>query len=260
MPLQSFLGARRGARTSLSALAGLALGLTLIGPGSAFAQADPAADAAPPSRWSGEGELGFSNTSGNSETSSLVARLAVNYERARWLHELALDAVNSREDGTTTAERYTASYTANRFLTEQNYIFASLRYDNDRFSGFDYQISEAVGIGRRFIQRPGLTLDVEAGAGARQRQLENGERENEAIGRLAGVLDWRITEVIGLTENVLIEAGADNTFSESVTKLRVSMSEALSLNIGFTLRNNSDPPADNVATDTLLSISVGYTF
>lgn len=52
-------------------------------------------------------------------------------------------------------------------------MFGLVSYENDRFAGFNYRMSETLGYGYRVISQDTLTLDLEAGPGARQTQLRN---------------------------------------------------------------------------------------
>lgn len=59
------------------------------------------------SSWTGEAELGFVSTSGNTETQTLVFKgKAVNQIKS-WKNEFNLDVLNSEADKARTAERYT---------------------------------------------------------------------------------------------------------------------------------------------------------
>lgn len=210
--------------------------------------------------WSGEGELGYSASTGNSETSSLIARLGLGLESGKWRHALDLEAINAQEDEATTAERYAAEYQADYSFREHTWAFGNLRYDKDRFGGFEHQISETVGIGHRFVDRPNLTINGEAGAGAKQTSIEDDESSSEFVTRLGGDLSWGITDNTQFTQELLVELAGDNTYTEAASGLKVAMNDQLALKLSFTLKNNSDVPDDNEKTDTYTAVTLVYGF
>ena len=124
--------------------------------------------------WAGSGELGFVSTSGNTDTSNLTARLGLVNERDKWRHSLGLEALNTESDGETTAERYFAAGQSDYKISEHDYLFGRLSYEDDKFSGYEYRATETVGYGRRVLNADNMTLDLEAGPGARQSKPEIG--------------------------------------------------------------------------------------
>lgn len=119
------------------------------------------------SEWKGTGELGYVATSGNTDTQSLKAKLGLTHERPEWRHTLGLEALNSSEAENTTAERYAGNWQSDYKFTKRDYVFGRLSYETDKFSGYEYRTSEILGYGRRVLEQPSMTLDLEAGAGAR---------------------------------------------------------------------------------------------
>jgi len=57
--------------------------------------------------WSGSGQLGFTMTSGNSDTETLNAGLTIKRETEKWLSEGNLQLLRATDDDETTAESYT---------------------------------------------------------------------------------------------------------------------------------------------------------
>jgi putative salt-induced outer membrane protein len=108
-----------------------------------------------------------------------------------WKHDWTALAINARTSGVTTAEAYSAGYKGQRDFSETSYIFFSGDWRQDRFSGYDKQVTEAVGYGRRLLATERHMLAVEGGAGAKQSDLITGEELDEAIVR--GGLDYLLS-------------------------------------------------------------------
>ncbi len=212
------------------------------------------------SDWKGAGEFGYVATSGNTDTQSLTAKLGLINERAKWRHTLGLEALNNSDADTTTAERYGANWQSDYKISKRDYLFGRLSYETDKFSGYDYRTSETLGYGRRVLDITNMTLDLEAGAGARQSKLETGGSENEPIIRLGGKYAWQISPNAKFTENLWTEIGEDATITKSVTALQADIVGNLAMKLSFTVVNTSEVPAGVEKTDTETAVALVYGF
>jgi putative salt-induced outer membrane protein len=229
----------------------LALVLSCVS-GAALAQTDPI---------TGSAALGYLATSGNTESTNANAAFELDWDRGRdWTHHWRALAVTASTSDVTTAEAYSAGYTARRELSDTTYLFASGDWREDRFSGYDEQMTEAVGYGWRVIDNARQTLALEVGAGAKQSTLVDGTDLDEGIVR--GALDYtmRISEASDFTQELVLEAGDDNRYTESVSALRATLIGDLALVLSYTLKNNSDVPIGVEKTDRFLAISLEYGF
>lgn len=235
---------------------GLALAALLSVPAAALA-----ASAEPPPPWKGEAELGIVSTGGNTETTNVTAKATVVNERARWRHTAHGEALNTSDKNATTAERYLLSGKSDLKITEFNYLFANVVWETDRFSGYDYRVSETLGYGRRLVHSPSVNLDTEVGAGARQSKITaTGETQDEALARLAAKLGWKISDTTGFGEEVTVDIGEESTVTRSVTSLKSQVAGNLATKITFTYRNQSDPPAGTKSNDYETAIALVYGF
>lgn len=212
------------------------------------------------SPWKASAELGYVATSGNTETETLNAKMAASHERDKWRHEGEIAALNASDEVGTTAEKYTFSAQSNYKMTDIDFIFGNIDYENDKFSGYDYRVTESIGYGRRVINDTDLILDLEIGPGARQSKLETGETESEGMLRGAAKLDWSISSTSKLTEKLVIEAGEDVTVTKSVTGLSSKINGNLSMKITYTYKKTSEVPVGIDDTDTETAVTLVYNF
>lgn len=210
--------------------------------------------------WKGNVELGIVYTTGNTETETTSAKAKAATETEDWRHTIKYESLKSADQGTTTAERYVVNGQSDYKLDKKNFFFVMLNYENDRFSGYDYRITEAIGFGRRVLDEPNLTLDLEIGPGARQSKLETGETENEGMVRGAGRLNWKISESSNFTEDLTVDAGEDSTVTKSVSALSAQINGSLATKITYTIKNTSDVPPGVEKTDTETSVTLVYKF
>ena len=143
----------------------------------------------------------------------------------------------------------------------RNYAFVAVDWEKDRFGGFRERTSETLGYGRHLLTGPRHLLDAEIGAGARQTEAQDsGERQDEFIGRLGGKYQWTISETSQFAQTLKVESGDENTYTEAVSELKLSILGNLFLSLSLTARNNSDVPPDTRKTDTFTAISLSYGF
>jgi len=212
------------------------------------------------SPWSGKVNLGYLATSGNTENTSLNTGAEVAYAAGLWLHEAKAAAIYSEDNEITTAEAYDASWKSARNFTEHDFLFGRLDWRKDRFSAFDTQFSQTVGYGRRLINSDRHKLNGEVGAGARQSERRDGSSVDETIFRGGIKYRWTMSETSEFRQDFVVEAGEENTFTESVSAISARLIGGLALVASFTIRNNSDVPPDIEKTDTFTAISLEYGF
>lgn len=210
--------------------------------------------------WNGDAELGVVVTSGNTETSSVNAKLKVARESEQWRHTGRFEGLGASDDDGTTAERYFVEGKSDYKFTERSYVFGLLNHEKDRFSGFDHRTSAVVGYGNKVIRQDNLSLELEAGAGYRDSETDAGDDLGEAIVTLGGDLQWVITEGSKFEEVLKIEVGDDITVTKSVTSITANVVDNLAMKATLTVKNTSDVPAGKDKTDTETAISLVYSF
>jgi putative salt-induced outer membrane protein len=210
--------------------------------------------------WSGKAAVGYLATSGNTENSNLNTSFEVAYKTGKWTHGLNAFAIHATETGATTAEAYELAWKSERNLTEHDFLFGRVNWRKDRFSGYDTQISESAGYGRRLIDNDDHKLNAEIGLGARQSELSNGSNEDEFIVRGGLNYQWLISETSEFTQDFAFESGDENTYLESVSALKARLIGNLALVASYTIKNNSDVPVGTENTDTYSALSLEYAF
>lgn len=214
----------------------------------------------PPEGISGEGELGWVTTSGNTNTRSINAKLKVNYLSGLWRQEGRLEGMRTSQGDSTLAERYLVSGKSDYRFRPHDYVFMTVRYEDDRFSGYEYQFSEAMGYGHRTVDRETVTLDMEIGAGGRHSREIGAERRDEAIARAAAKLRWALSPTARFSEDLLVESGESNTYSESVSALTVKINSHFATRLSLTAKHNSSVPAGIEHTDVISAAALVYDF
>lgn len=211
----------------------------------------------------GKVQLGYLATTGNTQSRNLNADFKIAFMLRQWIYSFSATAYKSTEGGQTTAERYTSSFKTDYNFTPHNYLFGSVKFDKDRFSGYDRRTSETAGYGRRIFSNGALQLDLELGAGARQTKVPAAlpaRDQNEAIVNTVAKLKWHISSSSQLEQSIDVESGRSNTYSESVTSLKSSILGNLYWRLSYDVRHNTSVPPGIKKTDTQTTISLEYDF
>lgn len=228
---------------------------------SATAWAQEPASELPERPWSAELGLGVVITDGNSDTSSVNGSGELGYLHGQWRHSARAEAFRSSTDGEETAKRYTITGKSEFLLDERNYLFGLLGYEDDRFSGYDYQSTASVGYGRDVLTGEKLNAFIEAGVGARRyRVTDSGDSESEGTIRLAGALNWNISETATFTQELDTTIGENLTVTNSTTSLSTQVVGNLAARMSVHVRHISDVPPDTEKRDTKVTANLVYKF
>jgi putative salt-induced outer membrane protein len=220
-------------------------------------------------QWTAKAEAGYVASRGNSDTESANAKLQIARELERWKHALELAGVYASDDVQATSQRWNARVQSDYKIGDRGFWFGSGRYEEDRFSGFEYQTTYGTGLGWRFIDTDRTKLSGQVGAGYRISRTrislaDDGvtiipsTREEELIGQLGANFEHALTDTTKVLNKLLVESGSDNTFVQNDLSLQVQIIGALSLAVGYSVRYNSDPPAEFTSTDTLTTLNLVY--
>lgn len=216
--------------------------------------------------WIGQAEFGFSNTTGNTQTTTVNAKVDLDRTIGQLRHNLFGDTYYAQNAGVKSAERYLAGYKPSYFFTEKNYLFGMLRYDRDKFSFISGRFNEVVGYGRELLNNDFNTLDTEIGAGARDTNYVSdpstrGLPRHDYILFLSLKYNANLTKTTTFLETARIEASEVNNFVQSETGFTMQVIGNLSTKVSYTMRYNSNiTGARGQNIDTLTSVNLIYSF
>lgn len=220
--------------------------------------------------WTGKGEAGLVIASGNTDTTTANAKLALATEIDKWKHQFGGAGLYASTDPDgISARRWEVFEQTDYNFSPRNFWFGAARYENDEFSGFEYQAIVSSGIGHKFIDTDATKFTGTAGLGYKFFETQDafddagvliarGESDSDVVFR--GTLDYdhKFTETTSLLDKLVVEAGADNTFVQNDLALQVKMTDVLALAVGYSVRHNTDPQVGFEKTDTLTTINLVY--
>ncbi len=210
---------------------------------------------------SGNIGFGFTASSGNTESAATRLRASTKVEYVRWRHRFDVSGFRTEEGGDTTADKRSGSAQSDLKISERSYLFANVNGERDRFGAFERRYSASLGVGRRFIDTATMDLDLEVGGGRRYERAQGAdETESEAIARFHGVYDWQFADNSSFLQDVEVEAGSDNTYTESETAIRSRLTQSISWTLSYVVQHNSTVPEGREKTDSFTSITLDYGF
>ncbi len=214
-------------------------------------------------------EAGAIVARGNSDNESFNAKVEVSREWESWKQAFGASAVYAADPTGTTGQRWDVRSQTDYKFHSQGFSFASVRYERDRFSGFEYQSSLGMGLGWRFYDDPRTKLIAQVGLGYRRLRTRSSLAEDEATvipgeDQDALVQQAKLAFERGLNENTrllnetLVESGVDNTSVRNDLSLQVKVLGSLALAVGYSVRYNTYPPEEFATTDTLSTLNLVY--
>ena len=224
------------------------------------ANADTAKKTAAAEGWQGSVALGYLETSGNTDTSSSNAKVLLGYKSGSWQDSLLFQALRAESNGVLTAETVEGNGQTDYNFTDKDYVFGNLDYLRDRFSGYEHRTSEVFGLGRRLLASDTQQLDTQFGVGARQTRYTDQTRKSEAVELLSGSYLWKFAPNSSFSENISVEHGPSNTYSQSVTGLTTNIAGSFALAITYTVSHNSSVLPGFKNTDRSTAVSLVYSF
>ena len=239
------------------------IGLTLL-PGTALAASifyapPPPAEDAP--AFSGEAELGYTHLSGNTDSQTLLGKSRLSWLTGDWTHTLRGEVRNITRDGETSAEQYLLSGRERYDFNGPHYLFGFARWEKDRFSGYDQQLTAIGGYGRHILNSERHRLSLEAGPGLRRDRVREDEDENLALLYSALDYQWTLSAYSHLRQELSVEAADENTTTRSVSSLTARLNSRLSLRLSYEAKHNSNPPETaDTRTDRTTSVTLLYTW
>lgn len=254
---------------TLAALLGTAVSLL------AFAADDKSAP-----KWEADVATGLVFERGNTVSNGLNGNFNATRESQLWGHTIKAEGSNKEDkfedpaqpgekSYVRTDERYYALYKLDRKLGEgsPNYLFNVLTYEKDAFSGFHYQATYALGLGRRWVDTEKHTLDAEAGPGYRWQCLENQDGyfscerdEDEGIFRVAMKYKWVISDSADFRQEVSSDIGADSRSTRAESILNSKINSSFSLRVRYLLEHQSEVAPSIKESDHEFTVGLTYTF
>lgn len=210
--------------------------------------------------WKGEGQIGASQSSGNTESVGLSAGLALARKGIDWTHKLRAQADYQRTNGKTSVERYLAEVEPQFRIDDRTFAYGLGRWEHDRILGYDTRWNLSGGLGYKVIDNKKMTLSLKGGPAFRQTDFVNGGADTE-LTALAGLdFGWQVSPTLRLTQVASTIIGEANGSTSSLTALNAKLTGALSARIAYSAQIDTSPPPGIESVDTQTRFTLVYGF
>jgi len=231
--------------------------------------------------WEVEVELGAIATSGNTETTSVHAKVDAKQNFTKFNNEYIFSSLYKQDDvlqddntkvKEKTADKYLVSAKSSYLLSNANksYLFGIASYTHDKFGAYKTYETVAIGYGDWLYSNEKVNWFLEAGPGYFRGEKvlvsENlddpyiYEIEQGALLRVATELEWKITQTAVFKQTISIESGSGNTRSISETSLAASITNAMQMKLAFAAASDSTVAEGKEKIDTTTSATIVYKF
>jgi putative salt-induced outer membrane protein YdiY len=208
-------------------------------------------------------DLGFVNTAGNSDVTTLNVGEKLEHAIERLTLTQSFSVVYARTDGITNTSQWRAGVRADYQLAGPLAAFALGAFERNTFAGIERRFEEAVGLAARLLTAQGNTLTGELGASLNQQTPVGGTVESFMAGRAAlmyrrnlsatayTTLDGEFLPNLETTDDYRINAAA---------ALVAPISTRLATKLGYAVRYDNVPEAGFATTDRIFTAGLQVTF
>jgi len=210
--------------------------------------------------WKGEGQIGASQSSGNTDSVGLSAGVALARKGIDWTHKIRAQADYQRTNGATSVERYLVELEPQYRINDRTFAYGLGRWEHDQILGYDTRWNLSGGLGYKVVDTKKMTLSLKGGPAFRQTDFVSGDAETE-LTALAGLdFGWQISPTLRLTQVASTIIGEANGSTSSQTALSAKLTGALSARIAYSAQIDTSPPPGIESVDTQTRFTLVYGF
>ncbi|MFT4940099.1 MAG: putative salt-induced outer membrane protein [Paraglaciecola sp.] len=218
------------------------------------------------------GEFGMLFTEGNTNTSTLTAKINTSRELTDWSYQIIGDLLyrqNKKEiDGEltelTSAQNIFLSSQVDYKLTNPDHrLFLYAEYEDKRFNEYRYQAAIAAGWSARLWHDETSEFRYSIGPGYVISEVADellGTDKKSVILRAAMEYKHKISGLATFRQFVSSEVNQLDTRTKSETSLSTKINSALAMKLSFIMNHNSAVEADKEELDTETAVTLVYQF
>ena len=240
---------------------GFVLALALVAfPGVPEAAAQ---DASPPDSTAGLIDIGYVQTSGNTDVQTVTGRERIEHYTGAWTFAQELTAVQGETSDIETTARYTALLRAGYDLSERIGLYLQGQWRREPYAGLSSQFDEGFGATLHAIRPSPHELDVESGLGMLQRTLTSRLEENFATARFAARYRYHFTEkALASARGEYLMNLEDTGDGElhAVFGVIAPITSGVSMRLSYDIYTRTQPAAGFERTDTTFDTGIQISF
>jgi putative salt-induced outer membrane protein YdiY len=218
------------------------------------------------------GEFGFLLANGNTNTSTITAKLNTSQELSSWSYQIIGDALYKQSQQEVNGEKSKGAAAQKLFLSAQfdhklakpdERLFIYGEYENNRFSGFRYQAALAAGWSSRLWHDKHSEFKYSVGPGFAISEMEQSHSSSDTkslIVRVAMEYKQTFSEHASFRQFVSMEAAREFTKTKSETSLSTKLTGALAMKLSFVMNLDTSVGPDIEELNTETAVILVYQF
>lgn len=210
--------------------------------------------------WKGEGQIGATLSTGNTNSRGLSAGLALARKGLDWNYKFRAQADYQRTNGRTSVERFLTEVEPQYRVSDRAFAYGLARWEQDRVLGYDTRWNVSGGLGYKLIDEKSMSLSLKGGPTWRHTDYVSGFTDSE-LTALAGVdFGWQLSPTLRVTQVASTIVGERNMATSSLTSLSAKLTGALSARLAYSAEIDTNPPPGIEKVDTLTRFTLVYGF
>ena len=221
--------------------------------------------------WEASAGLGFSLTSGNTDTTSVTTNIHVIQYLETWEMDYKFDGIKQENEGKSTADNKNYAVKGQYKLEDETaFLFVEGKRKEDEFGPFAEQNTIALGYGQQLFESEDVLIRANIGPGFTTYKFNKTseddqapEKDSSSIVHVAGNLKWNISESADFTQSLVFDqqlSDDKNLMVVSQSTLGAKINGSLKMTLDVKITNNSDVQQDKKKTDTITSVNLVYSF
>lgn len=212
--------------------------------------------------WKGKGEFGAVDTTGQTNSTGVTARLSLVRDGLRWRQESTASVDYLHHNGVEERDRYFAGHQANYKVSDRLYALGLASWEGNRAQGFSSRVTASLGAGVTLVKSAHMGLSVEASPALRTTNYLDAINDTSLAARVAGNAHWDVTSRLTVSEDATYYRETNDHSLTSESALTLKLIGALSTRFSYRLQRESKslPLPVLHSNDSTSRLSLVYTF
>lgn len=210
------------------------------------------------------GDIGFVNTSGNTELTTINVGDKLELKTGSWAVVQNFGVIYGTNEGETSTSLWRAGLRGDRTISERLSLFVLSEFDRNTFAGIGSRYAESVGLAAKLIRGTRDKLDAELGVGYVWQNADGGGLDQEfGAGRAALMYRHALNAKATFAQSIEFLPNlktSDDLRINAETSLTAPLSAAIAMKAGYIIRYDGLPEPGFEKSDRILTTGLQVTF
>lgn len=210
------------------------------------------------------GDIGFVNTSGNTELTTINVGDKLELKTGSWAVVQNFGVIYGTNEGETSTSLWRAGLRGDRTISERLSLFVLSEFDRNTFAGIGSRYAESVGLAAKLIRGTRDKLDAELGVGYVWQNADGGGLDQEfGAGRAALMYRHALNAKATFAQSIEFLPNlktSDDLRINAETSLTAPLSTGIAMKAGYIIRYDGLPEPGFEKSDRILTTGLQVTF